>query len=106
VAGKFGQDVFWNMIRGRYNTPKQEKRIFMFLDINSSTSIAEQLGDEKYHAFLKDFFADFTYPILDNKGSIYQYVGDEVVVAWKYKNGIENMQCINCFFHIKRIRNY
>jgi adenylate cyclase len=101
VNSRFGQDVFWSMMGGRYNTPKQEKRIFMFLDINSSTSIAERLGDEKYHAFLKDFFADITYPILDNKGSIYQYVGDEVVVAWTYKNGIENMQCIKCFFDMK-----
>jgi adenylate cyclase len=73
----------------------------MFLDLNSSTTIAEKLGDETYHAFLKDFFADITNPILDNKGEIYQYVGDEVVVAWKYADGIENSQCVRCFFDIK-----
>lgn len=101
VNTKFGQGVFWNIMRGRYNTPKQEKKIFMFLDINSSTVIAEQLGDENYHALLKDFFADITYPILDNKGSIYQYVGDEVVVAWNYDDGRENMQCIKCFYDMK-----
>jgi len=101
VNGKFGQNLFWNIIRGRYNTPRQEKKIFMFLDINSSTTIAEQLGDEAYHAFLKDFFADITYPVLDNKGFIYQYVGDEVVIAWSYEDGIENRQCIKCFFDIK-----
>ncbi len=101
VNSKFGQGVFWNTIRGRYNTPKEEKRIFMFLDISSSTVIAEQLGDKSYHALLKDFFADITYPILDNKGSIYQYVGDEVVIAWNYEDGKENMQCIKCFFDMK-----
>lgn len=73
----------------------------MFLDINSSTSIAEKLGDKRYHAFLKDFYADITNPILDNKGEIYQYVGDEVVVAWKYADGIERSQCVRCFFDIK-----
>jgi adenylate cyclase len=101
VNSKFGQADFWNIIRGKYNSPTEEKRIFMFLDINSSTTIAEQLGDEAYHALLKDFFADITVPILENKGNIYQYVGDEVVVAWNYKDGKENMNCLKCFFDMK-----
>jgi adenylate cyclase len=101
VNSKFGQADFWNIIRGRYNRPKEERRIFMFLDINSSTSIAEQLGDERYHSLLKDFFADITTPILDNKGSIYQYVGDEVVIAWNYEDGKENLHCLRCFFDMK-----
>lgn len=101
VNRKFGQGDFWNIIRGRYNTPKEEKRIFMFLDLNSSTSMAEQLGDEHYHSLLKDFFADITGPILENKGNIYQYVGDEVVIAWNYEDGKENLQCIRCFFDMK-----
>lgn len=101
INSKFGQGIFWNLMKGKYNTPKEEKRIFMFLDLNSSTSIAEQLGDKKYHAFLKDFYADITNPILDNKGEIYQYVGDEVVIAWRYNDGIEHSQCVRCFFDIK-----
>lgn len=101
VNSKFGQADFWNIIRGRYNRPKEERRIFMFLDMNSSTSIAEQLGDETYHSLLKDFFADITAPILENKGSIYQYVGDEVVIAWNLEDGKENVQCLKCFFDMK-----
>jgi adenylate cyclase len=101
VNSKFGQGIFWDIIRGKYNTPKEERRIFMFLDLNASTTIAEQLGDKKYHELLKDFFTDITNPILDNKGEIYQYVGDEVVIAWKYEDGIENSKCIHCFFDIK-----
>jgi adenylate cyclase len=109
VNSKFGQSDFWNIIRGKYNSPKEETRIFMFLDLNSSTTIAEKLGDEKYHSLLKDFFSDITDPILDNKGSIYQYVGDEVVVAWSYEDGKENLHCINCFFdmklHIRKLKD-
>jgi adenylate cyclase len=63
--------------------------------------MAEKLGDEKYHELLKDFFADITNPILDNRGEIYQYVGDEVIVAWNYDEGIENSRCVRCFFDIK-----
>lgn len=99
---KFGEGNIWNMIRGRYQTPKQEQRIFMFVDLNSSTTIAEQLGDEKYHQLLKEFFADITNPILDNKGEIYQYVGDEVVITWTFENGIKNIRCIDCFFDMKK----
>jgi len=101
VNSKFGQGIFWDIIRGKYNTPKEESRIFMFLDLNSSTTIAENLGDKKYHELLKDLFIDITNPILENRGEIYQYVGDEVVIAWRYEEGLKNNKCINCFFDIK-----
>lgn len=102
INSKFGPGVFWAIVRGRYNTPREERRIFMFLDLNSSTTIAEKLGDKKYHAFLKDLFTDITNPIVDSRGEIYQYVGDEVIVAWKYGEGVENSKCIQCFFDIKQ----
>ncbi len=101
VSSKFGPEAFGNVLSGRYNTPREEDRIFMFLDLDASTAIAERLGNEKYHALLKDFFADITHPILDNQGEIYQYVGDEVVVAWKRETGRENNRCVQCFFDIK-----
>lgn len=103
VNSKFGYGAFWNIIRGKYQTPTTEKKIFMFLDLNDSTGLAERLGDSTYHALLKEFFADITNAILDSKGSIYQYVGDEVIISWKYEEGMEGANCINCFFAIKSI---
>jgi class 3 adenylate cyclase len=78
----------------------EEERIFMFLDITSSTAIAEQLGHVKYFELLNDFFKDIDEPIERNKGEIYQYVGDEVVVTWPLNLGVENANCLNCFFDI------
>lgn len=101
INSKFGHRTFWNILRGRYNIPKEEKRIFMFLDLDDSTTLAEILGNERYHSLLKDFFADITDPIINNKGNIYQYVGDEVVVAWDYREGLEAQHCLKCFFDIK-----
>jgi adenylate cyclase len=98
VSYKFGPATFWNIIVGKYQTPKEERRIFMFLDLTSSTAIAEKLGDERYHSLLRDFFADITPSILENKGQIYQYVGDEVVISWKHEDGIENNRCVRCFY--------
>lgn len=75
-------------------------RIFMFLDIKSSTAIAEDLGHIKYFELLNDFFRDIATPISANKGQIYQYVGDEVVITWNLEAGLENNHCVNCFFDI------
>ena len=83
ISDKYGPGGLRNLIRGRYNKPRKENRIFLFLDMNNSTTIAEKIGHEKYFNMLKDFFADITEPILANAGHIYQYVGDEVVLTWK-----------------------
>ena len=75
-------------------------RVFMFLDIKSSTEIAESLGHNKYFELLNDFFSDISDPIVACQGEIYQYVGDEVVITWPLEEGIKNAQCLQCFFHI------
>jgi adenylate cyclase len=98
VNDKFGRGVLWSFIKGKYHSPVEETRIFMFVDLVSSTQIAEKLGNKKYHNLLRDFFADVTNPIIFNSGDIYQYVGDEIVISWKMKEGIENNECIQCYF--------
>jgi adenylate cyclase len=94
ISDKYGPGGVRNLLRGRYNKPRQENRIFIFLDINDSTAIAEQIGHEKYFNMLKDFFADITDPILANGGHIYQYVGDEVVLSWK-TSPRNKLRCLN-----------
>jgi adenylate cyclase len=96
-----GQGVLLNYITGKYHRPVEEDRIFMFLDITSSTTIAERLGHTLYHQFLNDFFYDITLPIIESGGEIYQYVGDEVVVTWRPKKGLPEGECITCFFDIR-----
>ena len=99
---KFGHGILWDIIRGKYHLPKEEMRIFMFADLNDSTTIAEKLGNEHYHELLQDYFSDVTNPIIDNHGEIFQYIGDEVIVAWNYESGIAGNRCICCFFDMKR----
>jgi adenylate cyclase len=102
VNDKFGQRVLLNFILGKYHNPREETRIFMFVDLFSSTSIAEKLGNEKYHLLLRDFFADITNAILNNRGEIYQYVGDEIVISWRiYSNGMDN-DCFRCYAEMCR----
>lgn len=101
MSNKFGPGNLKKVLSGTYNVPKTENRIFMFLDLKSSTTIAEKLGSEKYHSFLKNIFADITNAIMKSEGDIYQYVGDEVVISWPVGAKSNASNCIHCFFNIK-----
>ena len=100
VNDKYGQKVFMNMLLGKYHQPKQEERIFMFLDIKGSTTIAEKIGSINYFKLLSKFFEDISSPIIESLGEIYQYVGDEIVVSWPVTRGIANANCLHAFFDI------
>ena len=100
VSDRYGQGVFLKFMSGKYHSPKKETRIFMFLDIKSSTTIAEALGSIKYFDLINDFFYDATDAIIESRGEIYQYVGDEIVISWELKSGVSDSNCLNCFFDI------
>lgn len=90
-----------NYLVGRYTKPRQELRIFMFLDMRSSTTIAEKLGHGRYFELLNDVYADITDPVVYSRGRIYQYIGDEVSVTWPLRRGLKDHRCIRCFFRIR-----
>ncbi len=98
VNDKYGPGVFPDYLMGKYFIPKNERRIFMFADIRNATGIAEDLGEQKYFNFLKDFFKDIAPAIVHTHGEVYQYVGDEVVVSWKMKQGLRNANAISCYY--------
>jgi adenylate cyclase len=102
VNDKYGPGVFLSFLLGKYFHPKREERIFMFLDLRGSTSIAEKLTEDRYFNFLKDAYKDATPAILNAKGEIYQYVGDEIVVSWKKESGSTNANSLRCFYDIRR----
>lgn len=101
VNDKFGPGILLKFLTGKYHFPQKEQRIFMFMDMRSSTTIAEKLGNEMYFNLLNDLFADITDTIINNEGEIYQYVGDEIVISWTIKKGIRNANCLQCFTQIQ-----
>ncbi|MBX2828829.1 MAG: adenylate/guanylate cyclase domain-containing protein [Flavobacteriaceae bacterium] len=98
INDKYGPGVFRDYLLGKYFHPKRERRIFMFADIKNATGIAEGLGEDKYFHLLKDFFKDIGPAIVQTQGEIYQYVGDEVVITWKMKQGLHNANALSCFY--------
>ena len=103
VSDNLGQGILMNFLVGKYHKPKEEERIFMFLDMKSSTTIAEELGHVAYYKLLNEYYADITEAVVQTSGEIYQYVGDEVVVSWQFKPGVKNNNCLRCFFLIKQM---
>jgi adenylate cyclase len=93
----FGKGVLINYLSGRYHKPSIEERIFMFLDLNDATTIAERLGSRKYSSFLSDFFNDLDPAFTKTRGRVFQYVGDEVIIIWKPKEGLKNNNCIQAY---------
>jgi adenylate cyclase len=104
---KLGRDAIYNLVLGKYHQVKQEERLFLFIDLNNSTDIAEEMGEMEFSHFLQDFFYDISEPIARYFGRVYQYVGDEVVVTWPVKKGLRFAVCVRCFFAIqKQIRRF
>ncbi|MEM7296918.1 MAG: adenylate/guanylate cyclase domain-containing protein [Bacteroidota bacterium] len=101
IVDYLGLDVVTSFFTGKYSTSVTEDRIFMFLDMKSSTTIAEKIGHEKHYELINKYYADMTKPIIQTKGNIYQYVGDEIVIFWETKDGLDQGNCLKCFFLIK-----
>ncbi|OQP66994.1 hypothetical protein A3860_01145 [Niastella vici] len=103
VNEKYSPGVFFDILVGRYISPKIEKRTVMFIDLVDSTTIAEHLGHKKYFRFIRDFIYFISLALLENEGQIYQYVGDEVVVSWIVKKPNANRKCLQALLDCKRI---
>ncbi|MEQ8878086.1 MAG: adenylate/guanylate cyclase domain-containing protein [Cyclobacteriaceae bacterium] len=101
ISDKVGQRVLINFFTGKYHQPKYEIRIFMFADMNSSTTIAEKLGHVRYFELLNEYYNDFSNAIINTLGEVYQYVGDEIVISWTIDKGVKNNNCLRCFKEVK-----
>jgi adenylate cyclase len=98
-----GASVVRYFVAGVYHRPRMEERIFLFLDLADSTALAERLGSARYFELLRRLVDSLTEPILDARGDIYQYAGDEVVITWPLGAGVRDANCIRCFFLVRDV---
>lgn len=104
IDKKFGPGNLWRMITGEFYSPREVERIFMFLDLKSSTALAEELGHNLYSQLIQDCFKDLSI-VTSHEAEIYQYVGDEVVLTWDVTSGINQANCIRSFFSFNNTLN-
>ena len=102
VNRKFGRGNLLKLLIGKYHSPKDEEHIFMFMDLQGSTAIAERLGHNKYSQLMQNCFHELTDIVIKYEASIYQYVGDEVVLTWDMRTGLKNLNCIKSYFAFER----
>jgi adenylate cyclase len=91
-----GRANFVRLILGLYHQPREVSKVFMFVDLKGSTSIAEKLTNKQFSAFVKDYFYDISDAIMMYGGEVYQYVGDEIVITWPIRS--KNLNCIRSFY--------
>lgn len=102
VIKKIGKGNFKNWAFGFLNKPLEQERIFMFIDLKGSTSIAEKLGHKKFSYLVQDLFNDLT--IVDNYGGeIYQYLGDGAIISWNLKTGLVRNNFLRAYFAYSRV---
>lgn len=98
MNNRFGPGIILPMLLGKYRKPSVEDRVFMFIDLKSSTSYAEKLGHLKYSELIQTCFHDVNKVIPKFYAEVYQYVGDEVVLTWTKTEGLRNFNCIKFYF--------
>jgi adenylate cyclase len=97
VANIIGPRAFLNFITGRYHSPVEENRFVLFVDIAGSTGLAERLGGVGIHRFLDRTFRLLTVAVVDYRGEVLNYIGDEVIVTWRESSGAIECRPLRCF---------
>jgi adenylate cyclase len=97
IANIIGPRAFLNFLTGRYHFPVEESRFVLFVDIAGSTGLAERLGGVGIHRFLDRTFCLLTLAVVDFRGEVLGYVGDEVIVTWPERAGAVDCRPLRCF---------
>ncbi|HEV7880339.1 adenylate/guanylate cyclase domain-containing protein [Bradyrhizobium sp.] len=101
IANLIGPRALLNFITGRYHAPVEENRFVLFVDIAGSTGLAERLGGVGIHRFLDRTFRLLTVAVVDTRGEVLGYVGDEVIVTWPERGGSVDGRPLRCFMAMR-----
>jgi adenylate cyclase len=101
IINLIGGRTFLNFITGRYHRPVEESRFVLFVDIAGSTGLAEQLGGVGIHRLLDRIFRLLTLSVVDYRGEVLNYVGDEIIVTWPELSGAIDCRPLRCFMSMR-----
>ena len=87
-----------SFVTGRYHRPRLEERVFLFMDLVNSTTIAEHLGPLRFHGLLDRIAFDIADAVATYHGEIHRYVGDEIIVTWPADRGLRDAACVRTAF--------
>ena len=106
LGALIGGRRFVSLLMGRYFRPVEEERVFVFVDLIGSSTLARTLGDVQFHEFLSEFFWQVDRAIQRHGGEIVAYVGDAVIVTWMLTpNRQKNARCVRAVSDMVRDLN-
>lgn len=74
--------VVKSVYKGTYFYPRKERNIFLFVDVKSSSTIAEQINSEQYFGVINEFHINLETFVRYYRGTIYKYLGDGQIIVW------------------------
>lgn len=101
ITNLIGGRTFINFVTGRYHAPVEESRFVLFVDIAGSTGLAEQLGGIGIHRLLDRIFRLLNLSVIDYRGEVLNYVGDEIIVTWPESSGAVDCRPLRCFISMR-----
>jgi adenylate cyclase len=101
ITNIVGRRALLNFVIGRYHTPVEENRFVLFVDIAGSTGLAERLGGIGIHRLLDRIFRMLSLAVVDYRGEVLNYVGDEVIVTWPERTGAVDCRPLRCFMAMR-----
>lgn len=96
IAQLIGPGTLIELLSGRYHRPREEERIVLFLDLVGSTTIAERIGNLRFHALLAETFTRLSQVVTDHGGEIHRYVGDALIATWPLRGPEDNGRPLRC----------
>ena len=87
-----GIETLFHLTVGTYHRPVLQEKVLVFLDINNSTALAEELGAVRTKALVGKFLFDISKPITDHGGEIYLYKGDGLIALWDWREAMQGQQ--------------
>ena len=90
TAHFIGIETLFHLTVGTYHRPVLQEKVLVFLDINNSTALAEELGAVRTKSLVGKFLFDISKPITDHGGEIYLYKGDGLIALWDWREAVRN----------------
>jgi adenylate cyclase len=90
TAHFIGIETLFHLTVGTYHRPVLQEKVLVFLDINNSTALAEELGAVRTKSLVGKFLFDISKPITDYGGEIYLYKGDGLIALWDWREAVQD----------------
>jgi adenylate cyclase len=101
IANIIGPRALQNFIYRAISFSRRGEPFCAFVDIAGSTGLAERLGGVGIHRFLDRTFRLLTLVVVDYRGEVLNYVGDEVIVTWRESSGAIEGRPLQCFMAMR-----